>query len=283
MPEFRAGKRMDSQLTTLPIRSRRSSFDAAARCLSLGPLLRRGGVYCIVIGAVAVLVLGAWHTPAGSPVLWAYVAVVALGIYLLSPAPQPWALPAAGLVILAVLARFWVFDYRIWRATHVAPNLDPIGSILEIFVAVTLLASYVGYERGRGETDGTTLRELRSLARAVFRADPRQDSEVTELRCRGHLAQLCRVDGLVLMVIGRHSAWAIRSRVGRVVILDPKEIELRVLAAPKTRGGLKIRMQVSRLPELARRNWTMPPSFTERLTAMGVSVTGLGAQAAAAR
>ncbi|MGH9491414.1 MAG: hypothetical protein ACRD17_12955, partial [Terriglobales bacterium] len=96
------------------------------------------------------------------PALWAYVAVLALGIYLLSPAPQPWAMPAAGLVILAVLAQFWVFDYRIWRATHVVPNLDPIGSIAEIFVAVTLLAGYFGYERGRGETDGTTLRGLSS-------------------------------------------------------------------------------------------------------------------------
>lgn len=264
--------RMDPELAALPIRARRASFDAAARCLSLGPVLRRGGIYCIVIGFLAVAILLGRHAPAASPALWAYTAVLALGIYLLTPAPRPWALPAAGLVILAALAQFWFLVWRTWRVTHVMPGLDPIGSILEIIVAITLLASYFSYQRHRGETDDAAMRELRSLAKAIFRADPREDTEVAEFRCRGARAQLHRVDGLVVMAVGRHSVFSLKSRVGRIEILDPKEIQVHVLARPKPGARLKLRLRIARLPKLGKPTWKSTPASLRRLEAMGVAV-----------
>lgn len=271
---------MDPELATLPIRSRRASFDAAARCLSLGPVLRRGGIYCIIIGVAAVLVLLARHDAAASPTLWAYVAVLALGIYLLTPAPAPWAMPAAGLVILAVLAQSWFFAWRIWRVTHVLPGLGPIGSILEIIAAATLLAGYFGYRRHRGDTDEATLRELRTLGRAIFRADPHEDTQVAGLRCRSARAQLCRVDGLVVMALGRRSAVRPTSVVGRIEILEPNEIALRIVAERKPGAQRKLRLAVSRLPKLGKPTWAAPPESLRRLEAMGVGITHATANAA---
>lgn len=87
---------MDQQARIAHIESRLPQFQAAAACVGVGPRLRSAGRFCMIVGAIAVLILLANHPSLTSIALWAYLALFGFGAYLYLPDPHPWALPAAG-------------------------------------------------------------------------------------------------------------------------------------------------------------------------------------------
>lgn len=254
------------------IGDRLRQFQAAAACLSVGPALRSGGLYCIFVGVIGMAILLALRVTAASPIFWAYLALSGLGVYLYLPDPQPWALLAGGLAILGVLAQGVYTEYDLWRRFHRVPSGGGIGGIIEIFLAIHLLASYASYKRHLAATDERTLAELREVALAVNKADVDQDAAIVELRRRNYRLRMRRWDKFVLVVTRRYIAFGIYSRLDGVAILNPQQISL--AARGKAKPGRSLKLRVAGASKKAA-DFEIKPRYVDRIASLGVATAGI--------
>lgn len=271
---FKRGSSMESQIRDIYIGDRLPRLQAATACLNVGPKLRGAGRFCIVVGGFAVVVLLAQHVPPTSPILWAYLAVLGLGIYLYRPDPQPWALPAAGLVILAVLAADLYVDYEVWHRSHVAPHENGIGLIVEVLLAVNLFWNYLSYKRNLSATDADTLAEMRGLALATNKADLDQDTGIIELAHRNDRVRVRRLDRFVLLVTRHYIAFGKYSKLDAVAILRLEELSLAADGTPKAGRDIKFRLSG---PGMKTQAMKLKPQYLSRVSGLGIATAGLPA------
>lgn len=252
--------------------SRLPQFQAAAACIGVGPRLRRAGRFCVIVGAIAVLILLAHGVPLASPVFWAYLALLGFGIYLCLPDPQPWALPAAGLVIIAVLGESLLVEYLEWRQPHVTPHGNGIGVIIELLLALSLFGSYISYKRNLSATDPDTLAELRQVAFAMNSADLDQQTGIVELTRKNERLRLRRLDPYILLVVRHYIAFGIYSKLDAVSILKPEDVAIAIVGEAKAGRIVKIRISGPGI-----KNWVMKlkPNYLPRIAALGIVTTGL--------
>lgn len=247
-------------------------FQAAAICLGINPKLRRAGRFCIIVGGLAVVFLLAAHVPITSPVLLAYLAVLGFGVYLHRPDPQPWALPAAGLVIISVLAESIYTEYEIWHRSHVAPQGGGVGVIIDILLAAALFGSYWSYKRNLAATDSDTLAELREFAMGVNKADLDRDTWIVELTQRNNRVRLRRLDQYVLLVMRHYVAFGMYSKLDAVAILKPEALTLAVIGTPKPGRAVKVRLSGPGMKTLVMK---LKPQFLSRVSGLAITTTGL--------
>lgn len=265
---------MESEEKQIYIGDRLPRFQAAVACLGVRPKLRAAGWFCIIVGGLAAFVITRSHVPATSPVLWAYLAVFCFGIYIYRPNPQPWALPAAGFIILAVLAVEVYAAYGLWRRSHVAPEGGGLGTIIDIVLAVTLFVSYFSYKRNLAATDDATLEELREIAFAVNKADLDRNAGIVELTHRNNRVRLRRVDQYVLVVARHYIAFGKYSKLDAVAIVKPDALRLEVVGAAKPGHALKVRLSG---PVMKTAVMKLKPQYLARLSNLGIATTGLTA------
>lgn len=247
-------------------------FQSAAACLAVGPKLRRAGRFCIIVGGFAALILIRWHVPATSPVLWAYLAVLGFGMYLHRPDPQPWVLPTAGLIILAVIAEGIYEDYDVWHRSHVAPLGGGIGVIIDALLAAALFASYLSYKRNLAATDPATIAELREFAVAVNKADLNSDTRIVELTQTNNRIRLQRLDQYVLLVARHYIAFGRYSKLDGVVIAKPDQIRLEVVGKAKPGRDVKIRLSA---PGVKTAVMKLKPQFFPRVSGLAIPTAGV--------
>lgn len=246
-------------------------FQAAAACLGAGPMLRGAGLFCIIVGAISVLLFLA-HGVTATPAVLIYFAFIGFGIYLYTPDPQPWALPAAGFLMLAVLADTIYFEYEAYRRYHRTIGGGGLDMILDIGLAVMLLAGYVSYKRNRSATDPETLAELRALAIGINKADLDQDAGILELTRRNDRLRIRRLDGLVLLVSRRYIAFGRYSKLDGVAFLKPEALTLTGVGTPKP--GKAVRVQFA-IPGKKTATMKIKPQYLSRISALGIPAKGL--------
>lgn len=256
----------------LYIGDRLSYFQAAAGCLSIVPKLKRAGRFCVIAGGVGIILILAARASATSPFLWACLVLFGFDVYLYLPNPQPWALPAAGLVILAVLADGIYVEYQQWSRFHIAPQGDGVGVIIEVVLAVSLFGSYMSYKRSLAATDADTLAKLREIALAVNKSNLEQHSEIVELTQKNSRLRLRRLDRFVLIVVRHYIAFGVYSKLDAVAIEKPEAVVLSANGIPKLGRPVKLHFSAPGLKSL---DVKLPPQYISRVLDLGVTTTGM--------
>jgi hypothetical protein len=263
---------METQIPDIYIGDRLPRVQAAVACLNVGPKLRSAGRYCIIVGGFVALYFLAHGVPITPLAVLVYLFVLGFGVYLYRPDPAPWALPAAGSLILAVLVAGFYFDYLNWRRTRVVPHLDPVGVLIEVLLAGALFWNFFSYRRNLSNTDGETLAGIRQLALAVNKADLERETRIIELAHRNYLARLRRLDRFVLAVGRHYIAFGRYSKLDSVAIVKPEEVSLAVEGAPKPGRDLNLRFSAPGMKSLAVK---LKPKHLSRVASLGIAATGL--------
>lgn len=267
---------MEPEIRDIYFGDRLSTFQAAAVCLSIAPMLRQAGRYCIFAGGVTLGILLLKHTAIASPFLWISLALFSFGIYLHLPEPQPLALPVAAIIILAVVADSIYFDYEQWRLLHTAPKGVGIGLIVEVLFSLSLFKSYFSYKKNLSATDVNSMDELREVARAMNKADLSQKIEIVELAQKNNRLRLRKMDRFILLTERHYIAFGIYSKLDAVAVQIPTAVFLE--AAGNSRPGKPLKLRFS-FPPLKLVKVKLKPEYLPRISRLGIAIKGISAEA----
>lgn len=263
---------MEPQTEDIYIGDRLSSFQAAAACIGIAPILRRAGRFCLFAGGISLGLLLLNHQSTDSLFFWVALALFGFGVYLHLPNPKPLALPVAAIVILAVLADGIYFEYQQWRQFHIPPRGDGIGIIIEILLAVSLFGSYLTYKRNLSATDLDTMSRLREFAIALNRSNLEENAEIIELTQKNNRLRLRKLDRYILLAARHYVAFGKYSKLDAVVIQTPEAVTIEAVGTSKPNKPLKFRFSC---PPIKMVEVKLKPQYLPRISSLGLTITGL--------